>query len=111
MNRQKTYEIAERADKLLAYCHSPECPDIGTCPGEHEKCKDRLDLDTAIAWIAGKIAYSIILHSQISEAAVIRLDILEEVIRLHGDKYHKLLILLSDLRAVLFSRHTSDERK
>jgi len=39
-------------DLLRGYCHHPKCRHIRSCPKQHDKCKSRLGLDTAIAWKA-----------------------------------------------------------
>ena len=41
-------EDAER--KLRKYAHSPDCSHYMECPSQHNACKEKLGLDTALAW-------------------------------------------------------------
>ena len=72
-------------DLLRGYCHHPQCRHTKSCPQRHTKCRDRLGLDTAIAW-----------------KAVFKLDnndkgalyILKDVLEYHWEKYRRLIWLI-----------------
>ncbi|RLG42601.1 MAG: hypothetical protein DRO05_00560 [Thermoproteota archaeon] len=90
-------ELIKQREKLIQYCHDEECDSIYTCPQGHEKCKKKLDLDTAIAWVAGHILSS----APYQTPETLRdnfhtLLYLYEVVRLHKDRYPTLTQLLRD---------------
>lgn len=43
-------ELQEVVLKLRKYAHHPNCPDTLRCPAGHPDCKEKLGLDTAMAW-------------------------------------------------------------
>ncbi len=49
-----TKEIIRKLDhqimKFYEFCHIKDCKDILVCPERHVKCKEKLDIETAIAW-------------------------------------------------------------
>ena len=50
ITRQHKKRRAELIKSLEKYCHHPKCRDYRYCPNNHPKCRERLGLDTSIAW-------------------------------------------------------------
>ena len=90
-------ELIKQREKLIQYCHDEECDSIYLCPQGHEKCKKKLGLDTAIAWVAGHILSSILYQtSEDLRDNFHTLLYLYEIVRLHKDQYPVLTQLLRD---------------
>jgi len=90
-------KLQDQREKLLKYCHDEECDSIYTCPQGHEKCEKKLDLDTAIAWVAGHILSSIPYQTpETLRDNFHTLLYLYEIVRLHKDQYPVLTQLLRD---------------
>ncbi len=53
MDKKEEYhkaKVREIERRLRAYCHVEGCLEVYDCPEYHEKCKEKLDLDTSLAW-------------------------------------------------------------
>jgi len=96
-------------EKLVEYCHSKDCTKLMECPEQHEKCKEKLGLDTAIAWelcrhITKYIAtvdqlfyYNQLVKETMFESLYIATTFAINIVRLHEDKYKTLFNILCEL--------------
>jgi len=96
-------------EKLVEYCHSEDCTKLSECPEQHEKCKEKLGLDTAIAWelhiyISKYIStvnrpsyYNKLVKERMFKSLYIATSFAIDIVRLHKDKYKTLFNILSEL--------------
>ena len=91
-NLQKRYMVAKRELKepgivklLRGYCHHPKCRHVNDCPTRHPKCKERLGLDTAIAW---KAIY------KLRGGDKNCLYALKDILEYHWEKYQRLIWII-----------------
>ena len=96
-------KLIKQREKLLQYCHDETCNNIYTCPWEHEKCKKKLDLDTAIAWMVGYMIFQIFYKASLDDLKdyLRTFSYLYEIVRLHQDRYPVLSQLLYDTYRLL----------
>ena len=100
--------------KLRKYCHNKDCSYIYDCPENHKKCKDKLGLNTSIAWIiANKLRGFIVnykvydkrkciaIKHKLFKELYISLNTLRIVVSFHARKYPKLYSFLSSISTVL----------
>jgi len=109
-NKSEKKELIEAcevlAELLAKYCHHKNCKYIYKCPAKHPKCKQKLELDTAIAWRLSKKLHSAVLvltstdrepkkheKQQLLEL-VGGLELAREVLHLHKEQYQELYYLL-----------------
>lgn len=49
-NKNVLEEVTKAIQALQQYSHNPECPNYTECPTDHDSCRGKLGLDTAMAW-------------------------------------------------------------
>ena len=108
--------LEEQRRKLLQYCHHKECKLIYECPWEHKSCKEKLDLNTAIAWIAGYLISRILLDEAFIEDLHTHHSIFQylyTIVHLHNTQYPLLHRLLEETLLLIktFLRTKSAELK
>jgi len=96
-------------EKLVEYCHSEECTKLLECPEQHEKCKEKLGLDTAIAWelyrhiskymttVNQPSYYNELVKERMFKSLYIATTFAVNIVRLHKDKYKTLFNILCEL--------------
>ncbi len=91
--RRKDKTLKRLIKELRAYCHAPHCRFLTSCPSLHKKCKEKLGLDTAIAWQAANLLEEVREVSNI----IPQINQLRYIVLQHSLRYHKLAILLQDV--------------
>ena len=101
--------------KLRKYCHNENCRHYYICPEEHKKCKDKLNLDTSIAWvIASSLSIfipSYVHYSDNNRPRSVKYELLNKlsnklhtlkvVVSFHTKKYPELYDLLCNVNRTL----------
>lgn len=85
--------------KLLRYCHHETCKLVGECPTAHEKCKENLGLDTAIAWMVALLLRRILSKSpaeSLCEKECFGIMLLRDVVLLHKNQFPVLWQLVEE---------------
>jgi len=83
-------DLMQIINKLRGYCHQPDCGWWDACPGSHKRCRDKLDLDTRIAWRVAEIVNSCRVGGMDPRAAYEKVRELDAIVFYHRDKYPKL---------------------
>lgn len=51
MSLSRNHNLRVMVNELQRMCHASDCTAIHECPMTHDKCKTKLDIQTAMAWI------------------------------------------------------------
>jgi len=111
-NPEELYKLEKYKDRLQKYCHGDHCKAPQECPQEHEQCKAKLGLDTAVAWIlCGRIRQYLttMYQNQYSQSETKRAFTFLynstifaiDTIGLHNPKYEALFDILYELHEEL----------
>jgi len=101
MGIESIYKGLERTkEQLLRYCHHKDCCSLGQCPDRHPKCKEKLGLDTAIAWCAAQHITSLLKEERMNDHVTLLyltcINTLLNVVALHSREFSQLYRLLDD---------------
>jgi len=127
MNPSERYEeICEKLDRLCdsfaMYCHAEGCKEIHFCPYHKEECRQKLGLDTSLAWEAKSLlSYIRLSLKSHSESEVFKKDVkiawymisaLQSIVWRHLEKFKELGYLLNDAVCLLRRLYEDiDERR
>jgi len=85
-------------EEFLKYCHHENCLFPEQCPKRHPKCKEKLGLDTAVAWRAAQNIIFLLSEERTSyrtiQTYLTHINELYAVITLHSEEFPKLYRLL-----------------
>ena len=102
MDNKKRRVLKRVQKKLVEYCHDKDCTDIWRCPRDHEKCKDKLDLDTAIAWRTNLLIKDILIKYIDKETAFALFFLGWSIVEFHKEKYKELYEIINELWEVIY---------
>jgi len=105
--KSKDYrEICEKLDQfryaLAAYCHDENCKEVYECPYHNEKCRQRLGLDTSLAWEASYLVWRVWWAAKTNMLALEEIEriyyvlcVLRSIVSRHFEKFSELVGLLN----------------
>jgi len=101
MGIESIYKGLEKTkEQLLRYCHHKDCCSLRQCPSRHPKCKEKLGLDTAIAWCAAQHITSLLKEERMNDHIALSyltcINTLLDVVALHSKEFPLLYRLLDD---------------